>query len=296
MIIFMVSILLCGIIISACNSPQSQEQEKNVPEELNFEGVNTAAEAMELFAGAAGKTTDQAVRDKLFRDLLSWMEDKGSGSVSLYMNIRRAVGNIGEEYNGHDSLDIVKKLNTIYLNNPENIPDKKFRDKMKKMAENGLVFATAEGDVWPVVNYHYLKERFGELLSQQLNDYLELKGNGLNNFNEGAPMISWDALSGRIVNMENFLHKYPELKEAGEIKERYHYLLSVYLRGGIHMPGKIREELRQSHRHFLEQYKNTDTCPVVKKFHSLLKKNNFTRTQEVNDFDINAHLKTYLQK
>lgn len=248
---------------------------------LDFDDVKTPVEAMERFTEAATRAPEQKTRDRLFRGLLAWMEENAAGVVPFYGNHLQVAEAVGKEKE-YDPRALIEELNTTFLENPERIPDEEFRRVVEAMAENGLALATAEGDVWPVLNYRFLKDRFAQVLSRELRDYLEIRAAFLNIYNEGYVVIPWDQLADNIMQMEEFIKNYPDSPEYEKVKELYQRELNSYL-GGTY-GDQVQQDLRESYCRFLDRYEGSDTCAIVKEFYHLLEQNDFKKTEQVDDF------------
>lgn len=101
-------------------------------------------------------------------------------------------------------------------------------------------------------------------------------------FNEGYVVIPWDQLADNNMQIEEFIKNYPDSPEYEKVKELYQRELNSYL-GGTY-GDQVQQDLRESYCRFLDRYKGSDTCAIVKEFYYLLEQNDFKKTEQIDDF------------
>lgn len=248
---------------------------------LDLAGVQAASEAMQRYEQAAAQAPEQA--DELFRQLLAWMELHAAAGVQYYGSLRAVAEAMGEEPG-----PALEQVNTTGLRQPETIPDPELRQLARRMAENALAFATAEGDVWPTLDYSALHERFGTGLSAALREYLAIRAAQLNIWNEGFLTIAWDGLAERLVEMERYLSAYPEAAEAAEtvwVYDAYRTQLLHYLRAGTWRTGDpVGDDAQESFARLSADHPNTRVGQIAAEYLALLGRHDFRMAPAVEDY------------
>ncbi len=86
-----------------------------------------------------------------------------------------------------------------------------------------------------------------------------------------------DKLRNQIILWEKFINKYPNFPEVNELKAKNsdYFYAYIHPKYGYSENGEIDPEIKRSYEKFLVLNRDSKYYPTVKKWHSLLKKNNF---------------------
>jgi hypothetical protein len=214
-----------------------EEEKKETEEQINeplidFKGVKLPKEAMERFDVAVKDVkADPSKVEPLFKELLSWLEKNASSSIGFYMNYIEINKTLGYSENTHP-YQLLKILNDELLKDPHQITNKEFKNNLITMAENGLMFRTAEGDFEATINYGYLLNKYDDTLSEEMKEYLQIRASNSNIYDEKDIIVSYSQLAKNIVDAERFLTKYTESDIRKVVKNIYANELASYLLAG----------------------------------------------------------------
>ncbi|MFD1177329.1 hypothetical protein ACFQ3W_13615 [Paenibacillus puldeungensis] len=162
----------------------------------------------------------------------------------------------------------------------EQIQDNAVKTKIKAVLAGGYKLETAEGMVFPVVDYGALK-KYNASLSEKMQQYIGLLAleSDKKMASDGGLVISWDELAKRTIAFEKFFKAYPGTPEANRAKELYYSsYLSAYLYGLDNTPifdfdtFKLTDEAKASYEKTVKAYPDTTTAEVVQGFLDVLKK------------------------
>lgn len=180
------------------NEQTKVQEDKDQTEEMiseqpliDFKGVNLPKEAMERFDVAMndGKGEPSKVQ-LLFMELLQWMEKNASSSIGFYMNYLEINKTLGYPDNTHP-YQLLKILNDELLKDPNQVENKKFRDDLTIIAENGLKFRTAEGDFEATIDYSFLINKYDDILSEEVKEYLQIRASNSNIYDEKDVIVTY---------------------------------------------------------------------------------------------------------
>ncbi|MEI7473271.1 MAG: hypothetical protein WCK67_00700 [bacterium] len=183
---------------------------------------------------------------------------------------------------GENTLDIYFKYSNKYK------PKDYDTDKQQDIDSDVYKFYKAKGyNVWLYEasfslydDADFLKKNFSSYLSPMWQEFLKLRlieqnqlGYGYSEDEPGAD----DKLRKQIILWENFINKYPSFPEINELKAKISDYFNSYIfpKYSYSEKGEIVPELKKSYETFLVKNKNSKYYPTVKKWYSLLKKNNF---------------------
>jgi hypothetical protein len=262
-----------------------EEKKDQTEEKINeqplivFKGVNLPKEAMERFDAAVNDVkAEQSKVQLLFMELLQWMEKNASSSIGFYMNYLEINKTLGYPENTHP-YQLLKILNDELLKDPNQVTNKEFRNKLITIAENGLMFRTAEGDFEAAIDYRYLLNKYDDILSEEIKEYLQIRASNSNIYDEKDIIASYSQLAKNILVAERFLTKYAESDMRKVVKNIYANELASYLLSG----NQVKAEMKNIYETFLKEYQGskTQTYKVVEEFYDLLNDNNFKYSDEV---------------
>lgn len=160
------------------------------------------------------------------------------------------------------------------------LQDKGVKAKVEAALAGGYKLETAEGMVFPVVDYGALK-KYNPSLSEKMKQYIDLLAleSDAKMASDGGLIIGWDELAKRTVAFEQFFKAYPGTPEADHAKKLYYSsYLSAYLYGLDNTPifdfdtFKLTDEVKASYENTIKTYPGTTTAEAVQGFLDVLKK------------------------
>lgn len=256
---------------------------------LDPSDVKSISLAMTKFKSSAAAITDKNTKDDMFRTLRN-----------LYNNV---ITNASNSFTQQQTAELNQYMNNVTskgsslnwqkiidnLNSDNNITDQELKDKLALLNQNGLRVETSEGTFFVAESPDYLATNTSKLVTNGLKEFLSLRSNDLKGgfaYDAGLT-ISWDELSDRIVNWENYTKSYssyPEISEASNLIKKY---LHTYFYGMDNSPVSniagdrvLIDELQKSYERFMQKYPNSSYYPIVRNYHNMLSNNNFKITNE----------------
>ncbi|TLS49281.1 hypothetical protein FE782_25840 [Paenibacillus antri] len=231
--------------------------------ELFEQLITSAQEASELLAFLDEHIGDasQEHADAMIRGLLAFYEED--------------LEKTSEAYYGSDVQEALLGLGwPIAAERLEAIEDEAIRELALTKAAGGYKLETAEGMIYPVVDYGMLK-KYADRLSPALKDYLALLALESDDkmASDAALIIGWDELAERGVAYEAYLVQYPDAPETERAKEMYHTrFLMPYLYGLNNTPVfdfdtfRLLDEVKASYEKTVQAYPDTITAQIVSGF------------------------------
>ena len=191
-------------------------------------------------------------------------------------------------------------LNSIYEEEP---PDE---DTVNDALENGFLFIQEDGYAYFLLRPDFLKDTFSDTVSERVRGFLNLNARHYeyradHDFIEHETlMVTLDQLAEIIVDWENYIRAYPDAVNRSDIEVNLDYYLKIYI-GSIQIENsglysiagtdengetlyKLMDEPRQSYLKFIENYSDSEACPLIAELYQIYKDNNFLYTVQVEDF------------
>jgi hypothetical protein len=225
---------------------------------------------------------DAAVNDKLFRKYYDFYNN-------VFNNIK-----INEE----DEYYLIKygekgDKNPIDPSDETKYP--RLKAKVDELKLNGFRFIYPEGMPQTATEYKYLLSNFSDYVSDGIREYLTINKNEqleVPIIEDAGLAVTWDDLAARIIIWENFINKYPMLKEVKYVKDDIDTYLKLYC-GRIPLDNspvfnydtqKLNDDVKQSYERFMTNYATSKYTPIIKQYYNILKKNNFIFNDEADKF------------
>ncbi|MFA6472233.1 MAG: M56 family metallopeptidase, partial [Candidatus Latescibacterota bacterium] len=169
-------------------------------------------------------------------------------------------------------------------------------DELIDFRKCGMKFSWGEGHWYLAEDAAFLAgiaARRGGKELQEYEQFLAEEGNKRLG-QDGVMLATADELRQKIIRYENFAKKHPTLPETKSVVEpelTYH-LIFPYIRGFEYPPErpkssqkpKIKPEYIKSYEKFLKENKDSDYYPLIKDVYNILKKHNFTWSEEFPEY------------
>ncbi|WP_139125042.1 hypothetical protein [Bacillus solimangrovi] len=179
------------------------------------------------------------------------------------------------------------------LNNFNSIKNSEVRKYAQYVHDNGLMFVNSEeGEIDIVVDYNWMQRNLFDHLTTEMNDYFSIMQQ-MDILNDGALTVSWNELSNRIVQLEDFMLWNPTFEKSPDLHEYYYKFLTYYIFGVDNSPvfdetGSLNYKVKESYQRFMLTYDNQQTLHTIKEYYSILEQHQFNRSEASTSFVING--------
>lgn len=177
----------------------------------------------------------------------------------------------------------IEKLNDIdYLNRDKVLKDEKeIKEHIINNRELAYKLNTQEGIYYYLVDYKKLLNLFGDNLTREYSDYLQILALDSENpfLNDGSITISRDNLIDRILITESFKMIYPYSDLIPEINRIYELYFTMYLYGENHDPNfnidnnKMKESALKDFQAKIDKYEFTNFADILTDFLKWIEEN-----------------------
>jgi len=162
----------------------------------------------------------------------------------------------------------------------------------KKMAENGFRLATAEGTVFPIVDWAKLADFFENKVTPPMKNYLmeTLAERRETGFEDGGITIGLDKLAERAIFWEKFNDQNPYFVLSAETAENERWLTLVLLNGSDNTPAydfetkAARDEFKNNWNQIIQKYPGSALATNVKALMDVYAASGWKRTAKVEEF------------
>ncbi|BBI32117.1 hypothetical protein [Cohnella abietis] len=161
----------------------------------------------------------------------------------------------------------------------EALKDDSIRNLVEETLEGGYKLETAEGFIFPIVDYGQLLS-YGDLASTAMKSYLDLMAmeSDSTTASDGGLVISWDELSSRTLAAESYVVNFPDSPERNKAETQYINYLSLYLIGLSNTPTFdydtfiLLPEVKTQYEQMVKAHAGTVTGQLTKQFLDVLSK------------------------
>lgn len=155
------------------------------------------------------------------------------------------------------------------------------RKAIQDTIDGGYKLDTAEGMIFPVVDYGKLK-RFNDALSPEMRDYIALlaKESDQKSASDGGLVITWDEVANRALAAEKYIRDYPDSKERDAAANLYLQYMIDLLYGLDNTPifdfdtYKLNAGVKAEYEKIVSEQAGTTTAKVVQSFLDVMKQTN----------------------
>lgn len=176
-------------------------------------------------------------------------------------------------------------------NRIDDVKNEKVRSLVKEILGGGYSIICEEGSFTLIQNYQVL-EKYKEVLQDEIKDYISYKASETRRITDigNGYLTSWNELAENIINIENYLGKYPNSIKESEMTSDYQFYFHAYLFGFDNRPAfsyetnKIDQELLASYKKFVDTNKKSETAMLLKQYISNIENNNNILNAEVENY------------
>ncbi|WP_052486945.1 hypothetical protein [Gordoniibacillus kamchatkensis] len=212
-------------------------------------------------AGVAPETADELVRE-----LESYYE--------------KNLPEVEKKFNADNVQKTLLKLKWPFTaDQTADIKDEKTRSLVEKTLAGGYKLETAEGYVFPILDYGALK-RFDDRVTPGMVAFIALMAleSDSKSAEDGGLIITWEELASRTLAAENYVRTYPQSKERVQAEQRFIQYLYSFLVGMDNTPifqfetFKIDQKVKSTYEQTIQANPDTATAKMTQKLLDILKK------------------------
>lgn len=272
----------CGTKTGSSESPSPSSSESETP---SLTPDPSASKGESLLEGFREKALANGPAHELFKELeLSLSKSEPAESDGLirtmdayYQSNLPATEKAFEPENVQQSL---QSLNWPFTEEQiDGIKDEQVRSLVEETLAGGYKLETAEGYVFPVVDYGKLRA-VGEQSSTAMKAYLDLMAmeSDDKSASDGGLVIDWDELSRRTLAAESYIIAFPDSPERKTVEQRFLQYLTFYLVGLPNTPifdydtFKLLPEVKAQYETMISSHAGTITGGLTKELMNLLGK------------------------
>ncbi|HCC07802.1 MAG TPA: hypothetical protein DEP72_06570 [Clostridiales bacterium] len=282
-ILYLISIC---ILLSSCSKDTSPASTMRIPtygnnskviqEYIQMKNQNTTAKDIMKFLD---KNTDQLSQNEAADIILDVLDILSQSETNYNKKLK-------------EQLFTINKQQIVEL-------DDKALDK--EIADNGYYIIAREGLLNVVVNCDFLKSRYTQILSEELKEYLDIKGRYVIDkiIFSSYDKDTIDELAEHIIVIEKYIDNYPLFIKIDEVKSIYEEYVKVYLdnyKTFNTADGKISAKYLESYENIVKKYKDSRLGKVVTDYLNALKVSEYKKTESVNNFISNVGSKIKLEE
>ncbi|HHV39526.1 MAG TPA: hypothetical protein GXX70_08580 [Tepidimicrobium sp.] len=182
---------------------------------------------------------------------------------------------------GENDTKGIKILDELFFDESkvDEIKNGDLKDLIQKLIEGKYRLINLEGAFYPIIDYEELAA-YEEYVTEEIGEYIRIRA-----LESKEPIaldaeliVTFDQLSQRLIDMENYMIKYPKSKKYDKILELYEEYLDGYLAGLPNSPiydyetKIIREDVRGSYERLMLD-ENVNISQVVAKYMDIIEEN-----------------------
>lgn len=245
--------------------PQDTSAEILAAFEAKIKAGATAAELNAALDADLAKTTPETA-DEMIRDLLAYYDAHLQDTVPELQA---------------DDVQQILKLWPFTEDKISQIKSDLARQAVQNVYDGGYKLETAEGMIFPVVDYGKLK-RFDDAISPEMRDYVALLAteSDQKSASDGGLVISWDEVANRALAAEKYIRDYPDSKEKAAAGDLYLRYMTDLLVGLDNTPNfdfetfKLNADVKAEYKKIVSEHADTTTAKMVQQFLDVMAKTN----------------------
>ncbi len=288
-------LLLLGLLAGCASGPRpSPEQAQQVPAENGASRENTV---MAEFDKLTRKNNVRAEEISKFINVnLNEVSPAGLSVmlVALEKNQQRNLLTLQDRFADEDIVqktlakEYTGELTDNYLNG---IEEKTVRDLLIATKNNGYKIETAEGFFFPVIDYSLYKQ-YRQKVTPDMTAYIDLMAveSAQTPVKDAALVIGWQEVLRRSLKQEQFIKEYGNSVKSEDVRQLLTRYLSFALYGANNTPlfsYEDRQMMPAAKKAYLAtefSAGNGTFSKLMAEYLTVLKKNDFTLTQEVDEY------------
>ncbi|MBZ2175821.1 hypothetical protein K8M07_11290 [Schnuerera sp. xch1] len=176
----------------------------------------------------------------------------------------------------------------------ENIKNVKLKELVDRIIKGKYKLVNMEGAFYPIIDYEALKV-YSDYLPDEIDEYINIKSMDSNKpkMLDAEMSISFDELTERLIDTENYIKQYPKSVKNEEVLRIYGEYLRIYLEGAPNTPiydygtKTIKNEVLSSYKE-VSKMEDTITSTIVSKYidiivqnQNIIDENVFSKTPEL---------------
>lgn len=167
--------------------------------------------------------------------------------------------------------------------------DEKLLVILKETKANGFKIIPLEGNYYPIIDYEQY-QIYQPYVNEDIKAYIDIAASESTQacLNDAAMTITWPELARRALRSEKFITQYPDSARIDDVRQQHDIYVTTYLYGANNTPAFdydtkiLNQKARQS---YYETAKSSgQIAEVIKQYLTVLEKNQYKRTPEVEQY------------
>lgn len=303
-----VIVLIIIVVIAGCAVNSSKEKDPEDPKKVEEQMAQAEKKEKEKME----RVFENLIKEKSEPyKLVEFIDDNISKASSDYAEkMLLELESMQKSYEVHYMDELFKdnrqsKLIEVFphyefdKNKIDNIEDEKLRELITRIIDGKYKIVSTEGYFYIVTDYKGF-DNYKKYVSDEISSFIEIKAIHLDTppMIDGAVIIPWDEISNRLINLEEYLKKYPDGAKSEEITRLYGEYLVMYMSGGDNTPiynienKIIFDDILESYKKTIANNKESITGNTISKYLELIEENEYiideTITSKIIDFNNEA--------
>ena len=289
----LILLTVLSLFIFSCKTESKKETINSNSENENSEVIQDTTLTVENSSIETNAITfDWSKSQLLKQDLLAELEQNNLPHDRLLVNYLNSYSKLVSEFNDIlFDLDNYDSLNTLIYLNKEKIYQCAINFK-EKVESSGLSIASSEGMIYLEKNTSFIKSEVLEQLDSVSAEFLNLYCLEIDTVccTDGGLIISEEELVNRVLNWGNLLDKVSGLKYHKIVNSEFYSNLALLYWGQDNTPafdrvsGKYNQVSFDLMQNIIKQFPNSIVAKEFNEYSELIVKENFERTDNVNEF------------
>lgn len=287
-------IISVGLLAGCTAKEASQNAGTNGPGEKQQEAVQSKV-ISDFDALLASNPKLAAVIGFIDENISKLSKENASSMLLKFEEIqKKELPNLEARYNNTKAIQT--ELETIYkpdfdINKLDKIKDQELKDLLIETRDTGYKVETAEGMVFPVMNYEFYK-KYSSYVTEDIKAYIELLAVESNKTpaKDAALVIGWDEIVRRALAQEKFIKAYPSSARIDAVKQLQKRYVTFMLFGANNTPlfsYETKVMVPEAQTIYTEAVKNNQDSDIMKMLGSymdILSKTDFKFSDEAEKF------------
>ncbi|GBF34856.1 hypothetical protein DCCM_3976 [Desulfocucumis palustris] len=202
------------------------------------------------------------------------------------------------KYNNSETIQ--SKMRQVYkpgfdIYKIDHIKDQELSALLMETRNAGFKVETAEGTYFPVIDYGFYK-KYSSRVTPDIKDYIDLMAVDSDQVSvkDAAFVVGWDEIMKRALSREKFIAAHGDSAKIDDVREQFERYVSFALYGANNTPAFSYEqnvldpEAREAYIKIAAVNDGSEFRKTIRDFLSVLEKNNYKLTKDVDEFRKNA--------